>query len=477
MPTSRAVLVVVLSLGPVLARAADEFPYTAYVAVAGAEVVAGPGQRYYATDHLPRGAAIEIYREEPSGWLAIRPPDGSFSWIPATAIERSAEDRRAGRVTSPAPAWIGTAVEHVDEHRQQVTLKEGELVQILGEKQVAGEGDKAQTWLKIEPPAGEFRWIHLRDVSRQLPPEPEPEIVAADTAAVETAAAPRPAEPRRLEAAGSAIALQDIEQPAARRLPSIERAQFQSSSGSGGAAAQPLSPDGFVARKRPSENLQPATPAPPLATAASPLRARTATERVAPAAVATRPAREAVLNAQPPGVAAADLAEQLERIELDLSLMVAQDKSLWDLKSIEKRIHELVERGGDPAGRGRARLLLEKVEQFEQAFAVQNYGTIRTAAAQNASKPAASALDDPRYDAQGWLKPTASSRGGKPLVPYAIVDENHQPICFVTPQPGLNLREFENKRVGVYGRRGYIEELKKPHVTAREIVPLDKQWR
>ena len=57
--------------------AADEFPYEAYVAVEQADVVAGPGHRFYVTDRLPWGTKVEIYREEASGWLAIRPPEGS----------------------------------------------------------------------------------------------------------------------------------------------------------------------------------------------------------------------------------------------------------------------------------------------------------------------------------------------------------------------------------------------------------------
>jgi hypothetical protein len=158
--------------------------------------------------------------------------------------------------------------------------------------------------------------------------------------------------------------------------------------------------------------------------------------------------------------------------------MVAQDRSLWDLASIKSRIQELVERGADPGSRGRARLVMDKVEQFEQAFAVQNYGPIKSSAADIGKPvPATSALADPHYDTQGWLKPVVSRQGDKPIAPYAIVDQDGQPICFVTPSPGVNANRYLNKRVGVYGRRGYLEELKKPHVTARQFIDLDIQWR
>ena len=58
-------------------------------------VVAGPGHRFYATDRLSRGTKVQIYREEPSGWLAIRPPEGSFSWTPAEFVERLEDGTRA----------------------------------------------------------------------------------------------------------------------------------------------------------------------------------------------------------------------------------------------------------------------------------------------------------------------------------------------------------------------------------------------
>ena len=49
-----------------------------------------------------------------------------------------------------------------------MTLKAGELVQIVGEKSVTAKSGNEQTWLKIAPPAGEYRWIHS---ARREPPE------------------------------------------------------------------------------------------------------------------------------------------------------------------------------------------------------------------------------------------------------------------------------------------------------------------
>src|SRR6476619_2840895 len=60
---------------------AESSPYKARVIAAGAPVHSGPGENYYPTDTLSEGDTIEVYREKPGGWLAIRPPMGSYSWV------------------------------------------------------------------------------------------------------------------------------------------------------------------------------------------------------------------------------------------------------------------------------------------------------------------------------------------------------------------------------------------------------------
>src|SRR3972149_4832905 len=63
-------------------QAAAEFvPYEARIISLSAEVRSGPGENFYPTDTLAQGETVEVYREEPSGWLAIRPPPESFRWV------------------------------------------------------------------------------------------------------------------------------------------------------------------------------------------------------------------------------------------------------------------------------------------------------------------------------------------------------------------------------------------------------------
>src|SRR4029078_10839248 len=171
-----------------------------------------------------------------------------------------------------------------------------------------------------------------------------------------------------------------------------------------------------------------------------------------------------------------EINRQLDQIEVDLSSMVAKDQSEWNLPALKRRVETLVDSGVDPAARGRARLMQEKIKQFEDTFHSTAAPVARSPSAPKvaaADKTAATnSLADPRYDAQGWLKPVVSRKGEKPAAPYAVVDSEGQPIMFVSPSPGLNVNRYLNKQVGLYGRRGYLEELKRPHVVAERVIEL-----
>src|SRR5205807_7128028 len=102
------------------------------------------------------------------------------------------------------------------------------------------------------------------------------------------------------------------------------------------------------------------------------------------------------------------------------------------------KVNQLVEQGADPAARGRARLVLDKIQQFQQAFDIPDDTPIRgidraqstsgttingtTTNGTATSQPVDRSLADPRYDAQGWLKPVVSRSNAKPVAEYAVVD-------------------------------------------------------
>ena len=51
------------------------------------EVRSGPGEDFYPTDKLQKGEMVEVYRRDAGGWCAIRPPEGSFSWISGRVLK------------------------------------------------------------------------------------------------------------------------------------------------------------------------------------------------------------------------------------------------------------------------------------------------------------------------------------------------------------------------------------------------------
>ena len=456
---------------------AAEFPFTGYIAAREAEVASGPGRRFYTTDKLPRGTQIEVYREDDAGWLAIRPPEGSFSWIPAEHIEPL--DNDMGKVRTATDSWIGTTIEDVKEHKSQVALKAGELVEIIDRKKIATSGSE-ESWLKIAPPAGEFRYVHSRDVSRE-PVEvervgvEETESLEPDILTPAISQGERETdEPRQFRSSTSAVALRDIDEVRKRLAAmrkdlsslavgnalggagedgqTVQQVQFQSNvAGSNVGSRSSLSPDGFVPRKRRSKRAawagarsQPILSRQWFARVhAADARRRTASRTRQTACFCGDDAHRQPRRASFAGASASGAAGDLAQIELDLTLMVAQDKSTWNLAAIRSRVEQLVEHGASPAERGQARLLLDKIKQFEDAFAVADHGPLGPASGMAGEAPTGSPYA-PRYDAKGWLKPVVSR--SKAAAPYAVVDQDGKPLAFVTPSPGLNIAALRQQR-------------------------------
>ncbi len=164
----------------------SQYPYTAYVSVDAAYIRSGPGKRYYPTDKLKRGDAVEVYREDPGGWLAIRPPAKSFSWVPADALQPT-KDKLAVVTGDRVASHVGSRVG--DSHNViQVRLERGEEVEIVAAEAVTTDG-RQELWCKISPPSGEFRWIYGRFIDRTKPVPVAPIVASispAPTAPVAT---------------------------------------------------------------------------------------------------------------------------------------------------------------------------------------------------------------------------------------------------------------------------------------------------
>ncbi len=154
------ILVLFAALAVRPARGLD-FPYVAYVNAADVYVRSGPGRDYYPTNKLQKGQRVEVYRHDPGGWLAVRPPRGSFSWVSSRHLDLEVDDLAAVNADRVV-ARVGSNFSDVRDVIQ-VRLDRDEKVVVLEPPQ------PDSPWCKIEPPAGEFRWVFAKYVDRELP--------------------------------------------------------------------------------------------------------------------------------------------------------------------------------------------------------------------------------------------------------------------------------------------------------------------
>jgi uncharacterized protein YraI len=379
----------VISAAP--ARAAEQFPYTAYATSDDIYVRSGPGKNYYPTEKLTKGTPVEIYRHDPGGWYAIRPPEGSFSWVPAEALKPTGNGL-AVVVKDRTSCFVGTSFSSArDVH--QVRLDKGEEVEILDIKQV-GEGQNVQNWCQIAPPAGEFRWVFGKYVSRELPAGVSSKTAAADIRR-------KPIDP--------------IDADRARNR--AEHSAAWSRSSEPGAASK------LATSEPPNSN----------PTAADPLQA------------------------------------ELQSIDLALSKMVGDEPGAWEFTGLRRRSEVALERTDTAIERGQVRLLLNRIARFEDIKRRHDLlGQPQNAGAIAVARPPVMPVDEPnRYDGVGKLTPVVAQRPNAPR--YALVNDQNQVVAFITPSPGMNMQPYVGRQVGINGQRGYMPELKKPHVTAQRV--------
>lgn len=396
------------------------FPYRAYVTGDEVYVRSGPGQDYYATDKLKLGQEVEVYRHDPGGWYAIRPVPGSFSWVAGRYLDVR-EDGLAVVREEGVAARVGSRLSDVRDVIQ-VRLREGEVVEILGRQEVPN-GTGTTTWYKIAPPAGEFRWVFGKYVDPDYPADGLRKTTA-DPAAIEAVPS----------SAGTVV------QQAADTLTQSGAAGWAPG---GAGAAPPMSPT--------------LAPAP-----------------YDPAAA--------------PGVPApATFDDRLRQLETELSMVVVAEPAAWSFDALKQQAEALLAAAQTAAERGRARMLFNKIVRFEDLRArylaiaalrrqtEQSNQNLAALGAQASRAMLASAADG-RFDGVGQLMRVVSPKVGAPR--YALLDEEGQVRCYVSPAPGVNLRHYLGQRVGVVGTRGYIPEQQAVHVLARHVQPLEgTAWR
>lgn len=138
-------------------------PAAKFITVPEVKVRSGASDQFYETSVLRHGDSVQVLSEE-RGWLAIKPPSGSFSWVSAAAVKRT--DGQFGVVESdqPVPVMPGSSLTNKAPNVEQVKLEKGAVVVILGEAFSPGSGT---SFLPIQPPPNEKRYIPADAVKPQ----------------------------------------------------------------------------------------------------------------------------------------------------------------------------------------------------------------------------------------------------------------------------------------------------------------------
>lgn len=404
------------------AEPAPKFPYSAFVGVGEASVRSGPGETYYPVLNLKIGDAVEVWRHDPGGWLAVRPPEGAFSWVSADFIQQTGE--KTGRVTgNEVNVRVGTKFSDLRD-AIQLQLSDGDEVDIV-ESRTLRTGDQETLWYKILPPAGEFRWIAAQQVvlhPSQLPPAAAPNLANS--------------------VGDSGVRQASFESPTIAASPSIDfAADLKAIPADASVDAQIDEMETILSRMVTAE---------PTAWSLAEMKSRaegllekadSALERSRARAFSAKLAR--LEDIQKRYASIAQLREQTATVDRALS---AQDPAVTPAGGVE---------------RGRLMLGVGVNEAT---------GLITNLAADEPQTALNTGIDTTRYDGVGRLMIVVDGKPGTPG--YALANRMGELAAYVVAAPGMNLRQYVGLDVGINGIRGFATDQRIEQITAKRIDVL-----
>jgi hypothetical protein len=157
---------------------AEPQPYAATVQVPSAEVRSGPSTQFYVTSVLRQGEVVTVVGEEEPGWLAIKPPPDSFSWISTKDVDQ--QGQLAHVKVEGASIFVGSRHINAEPSVSRIKVAAGTLLTVIGMPMKASNGIML---LPISPVAPkEVRYLPANAVA---PPavakQPAPATVVPNT--------------------------------------------------------------------------------------------------------------------------------------------------------------------------------------------------------------------------------------------------------------------------------------------------------
>ncbi len=501
----------------------SKFPYQ-LTATKQVAVRSGPAASSYATDYLKPGQSVDVYRHDPDGWLAIRPPAGSFSLVRAADARKTAKAGVYQIAKNQVKAWVGTRVEQTHQPMTQVRLKTGELVALQSTIEVE-EASGTQVWLQIDPPAGEFRWVHLSDfrsdshpvaTTQRTPQALEYQQTSAATlnasyggvnqqhsgrdSSVSSSAnlgsnenvldvpplelvgsepddAWRAAQRDTPELGYSDYAVSDSE-PADNRLADVD---------AGVNAESPFQNVGYRDASESGEPVAPIDSRPQQPTPANQwdeagrrlCQNKSGFYQQSNNPVSTPPVAQSPVTSN-------DWNQYLNRLNQQLSQEIVKPAEQWQLAPLLQQSQALIQSAPSTTQKDAAATLQKRILGFLQLQQQQpgkndltaGVAGARYASAANNYMPAGNAnavqqvgYENP-YAAVGYLKELIIDRGKQPSS-YVLQDATGKTLCHVSPLPGVQLHQYLDQKIGVKGKPGYHAQFRLPHVSVESFDRLD----
>jgi hypothetical protein len=427
---SRIVTSAVFILVGVASVAQAQYPYEGIVTVESGSlhVRSGASENHYRTGVLKRDDRVTVVGEK-DGWLAIKPPDGSFSWISGECV-REVGNSEIEVTKDNVLVRIGTPIDPRQRDSWQLKVNRGTRFQMI-ERSTSGQGQLTHVWYKIPPPTGEVRYVKAQFVRpadghrptarpepAMTPPRP-PRATMDDTDPTEVS-----------KHAGEA----DEPRVLAPRRPSVADGDAEA--------------DDHVQRRLAPANQFPNAP-----------RGRLDRAQAAYREMMKKPLIDRNIES------VRTLFEQAAKsAQTDTDHVIIAQK-LEDLESQAERQGRLAELD---------RLLRKAKQRDESLLSMSKRRPTADAESTDETEtapPAAAAPPPSRFDGSGVLRKSSVMIDGKPA--YVLASPYGGIRCYVTPAPGVDLRKYLDQIVAVRGPVNYREEVRHHHILVRDITPVE----